>query len=278
MRAVIPALRALLVAVLTAHGVACGRPDAPASAAGDRSGTRIVSLSPALTHTVERLGGAGAIVGCTPWCRAEGAEVVGSLEDRDIEAIVSLKPSLVLRQSGTPDPALEKVLAARGVVLRSWTLASLAEVKACMPEVAAALVDAGITGAGDDARRIIDLHAAAIVERVATTGPVLFLYSTDPPAAFGAGSYVDELWRAMGGRNAVAAPGYPALAAEDLASLGADAVVVIGPLDPPSWLSVAAPVRIAIDAPELLEPGADMLTRGPDALRAADRRMAGASR
>jgi ATP adenylyltransferase len=56
-------------------------------------------------------------------------------------------------------------------------------------------------------------------------------------------------------------------------NLGAVAGVVNGPSDPPAWMSVAAPVRISVDAPELLVPGADMLTAGPAWLRAIDRRI-----
>lgn len=262
----------MIVAVALAAGaVSCGeRGDGPPGAA---SGPRIVSLSPALSHSIERLGGADAIVGCTPWCRVEGAAVVGALEDRDLEAIAALRPTLLVRQSTQPDPALDRVLAGLGARSACWSLTRLADVRGFLPELAAALESAGIAGASRRARSIADAHADALRERVRTDGPVVFLYATDPPAAFGAGSYVDELWREMGGRNAVAAAGYPSLTAEDLASLGAVAVVVIGPAEPPGWMSVAAPVRIAVDAPELLEPGADMLTAGPGSLRAADRRI-----
>ena len=263
--------RSLLAAAVAAVAVSCGdRGDVPA---GAPTGPRIVSLSPALTHSIERLGGAAAIVGCTPWCRLEGAAVVGALEDRDLEAIAALRPTLLVRQSTQPDPALDRVLAGLGARSACWPLSRLAEVRAFLPELATALESAGIAGASERARSLAEAHAEAVRDRVRTIGPVVFLYATDPPAAFGAGSYVDELWREMGGRNAVSAPGYPALTAEDLASLGAVAVVVIGAADPPAWMSVAAPVRISVDAPELLEPGADMLTSGPGALRSADRRI-----
>ena len=244
-------------------------PGAPAVSAGPR----IVSLSPALTHSIERLGGGSAVVGCTPWCRVEGAVVVGALEDRNLEAIASLRPTLLVRQSSAGDPALDRVLAEVGARAECWSLATLGDVRAALPELASALETEGVRGASERARAIAEEHREAVAQRVRTAEPVIFLYSTDPPAAFGQGSYVDDLWREMGGRNAVTARGYPALTAEDLASLGAAAVVVIGPSEPPAWLEVAAQVRISVDAPDLLEPGADMLTSGPAALRAADRRI-----
>lgn len=251
---------------------ACGR-SAHEADAKPPAGPRIVSLSPALTHSIERLGGGGSIVGCTPWCRVEGAAVVGALEDRNLEAIAALRPTLLVRQSGSADPALDRVLAGIGATGKSWTLGTLAEVRRSIPQLADALESAGVAGARARAESIAADHAAALAEPVTTDGPVAFLYSTDPPAAFGKGSYVDELWAAMGGRNAVSSAGYPTLTAEDIATLGAVAVVVIGPSEPPAWMSAAAPVRISIDAPELLEPGADMLTAGPASLRAVDRRI-----
>lgn len=267
--------RALVLAVLAAQAAACGGDRDRAAKGGDGTerGPRIVSLSPALTHSIERLGGTGAIVGCTPWCRIEGAVVVGALEDRNLEAIAELRPTLLVRQSASPDPALDLLLAECGARSVSWPLSTLSEVKACVPQLASALGSAGIAGAVDRARAVAERHAEAISMPVRTAGPVIFLYATDPPAAFGAGSYVDELWKAMGGRNAVESPGYPVLAADDLAALNAVAVVVIGPMEPPAWLSVAAPVRVALDAPELLEPGIDMLMDGPSSLRLADRRI-----
>lgn len=272
MTSTIRAIRSLVAAALAATAAACGD-GVGAAAAKPSEGPRIVSLSPALTHSIERLGGGGTIVGCTPWCRVDGAAVVGALEDRNLEAIAALRPTLLVRQSASPDPALDRVLAGIGAKGECWTLATLGDVRGFVPQLAAALESAGIAGATERAEDIAAEHRAAIAERVSTDGPVVFLYATDPPAAFGAGSYVDELWRAMGGRNAVSSPGYPALTAEDVANLGAVAVVVIGPSDPPAWMSVAAPVRISVDAPELLEPGADMLTAGPASLRAVDRRI-----
>lgn len=230
---------------------------------------RIVSLSPAITHSVVRLGGADCIVGCTPWCGLEGVPAVGSLEDRDLEAIAALRPTAVLRQSLGDDPALHAVAASADAREGAWRLNSLEDVRAFVGDLGGVLESAGIAGAAVRAEDILRSHRELVGVPVEFNGPVLFLFSVDPVAAFGKGTYVDGLWGSMGGRNAVDAPGYPALTPEDVAALGAGAVVVVG-MDPPAWLRATAPRCIRIDAQPLLEPGAGMLIDGPVALRAVD--------
>ena len=125
-RAVPRALNAIVhavSAVLAACAIACGRtePDPRGANAHGGSGAPhaggIVSLSPALTHTAQALGAGDRIVGRTAWCDAPAARIVGSLEDRDLEAIVALRPALVLRQSSVPDPALEAAVRSMGARL-----------------------------------------------------------------------------------------------------------------------------------------------------------------
>ena len=275
LHAVPRAISVAAIAVLAAAVLAaCGRAsDAPSSAAR----LRIVSLSPALTHSVDSLGGAAAIVGCTPWCGAAGARVVGSLEDRDLEAIAALRPTAVLRQSRDADPALERVAASVGATVLRWRLDSVADVRDSLPPLAELLAAGGIDGAQDAAARVLAAHRQALRPAVQSVDPVLFVFSLDPPTAFGAGTYVDDLWRAIGGRNAIERPGYPALTAEDVLRLAPTAIVLVGTASgtaaPSWWLPTGRPFA-AIAAPELLEPSARMLVFGPESLRAADRAVA----
>lgn len=262
-----------LTAALAASLVGCGERTAPKLAAngGHAGGARIVSLSPALTHAAQALGAGDAIVGRTPWCRAEGAAVVGTFEDRSLEAIVALRPTLVLRQSTAADEALRR--AAPGAARFECTLSSLDDVRAMVTALAEALAAQGVAGAPEAARRLAAEHAAAMSAPVRTRGPVLFLFSTEPPAAFGRGTFVDGLWSGMGGRNAVAQPGYPQLSAEDVVRLRPAAVVVMGAATAPGWLRESATV-VSLDAPCLLEPSTAMLVDGPRALASADRAIA----
>lgn len=262
-----------LTAALAAALVGCGERAPPAEAARESSDgrSRIVSLSPALTHAAQALGAGDAIVGRTPWCRAEGAAVVGTFEDRNVEAIAALRPTLVLRQSTAADEALCR--AAPGAARFECALSSLDDVRAMVPALAQALAAQGVSGAPEAAERVASDHAAAMSVAVRTRGPVLFLFSTEPPAAFGRGTFLDGLWSGMGGQNAVAQPGYPELSAEDVVRMRPSAVVVIGSAKAPGWLREAVPL-VPLDAGCLLEPSIAMLVDGPRALASADRAIA----
>ena len=257
--------------LLLACTAACDRP-APVSPSA-HTGARIVSLSPALTRTVTELGGGAAIVGRTPWCEtpeAAGVRIVGSLEDRDLEAIAALHPTLILRQSSVADPALDMVARSVGAEVHTWHFDRVSDVQASLVPIADLLTQAGITTAPEAAARITALHHEAVAVPVHTTGPVLFLFAVDPPMAFGTGTYVDDLWTAMGGTNAMRRPGYPAITAEDVVRLAPAAIISIGRSEIPAWMADASRARVAIDAPDLLEPSARMLVQGPASLRRAD--------
>ena len=272
-----PILASVATAVALAVMAACGRAPADAArASGAGNAARIVSLSPALTRTVCMLGGKSAVVGRTPWCEAPDAVVVGTLEDRNLEAIAALRPTLVLRQSSVADPALETVAASSGATVHTWHFDRVEDVRAGLDPLARLLAAGGIPGADAAARDLVARHLQAIAVPVRSISPVLFLFSVDPPMAFGSGTYVDDLWRAMGGVNAITTAGYPAMTAEDVIRLAPSAVVVIGRGPLPAWLGNASPVQVQLDAPDLLEPSARMLVDGPVSLHRVDDSIAAA--
>lgn len=265
-------------ATVAAIVVGCG-PGTPAGTRAEAPDAKapvgIVSLSPALTHTVHALGAGDRIVGRTAWCDAPRAAVVGSLEDRDLEAIVALRPALVLRQSSAPDAALEAAMrAVGGRVIGFRALDRVRDVEQAAIELAEVLESQGVSGARARAQAAVEGFHRATASPVACTRPVAFLYSTDPPAAFGEGTFVDDAWRAMGGRNAVTGRGYPTLTAEDIARMSPAAVVIVGPAEAPGWLASVAPAVARCESAELLEPSLRMLDRIPGALRAVDAELA----
>lgn len=267
-----PRLRWLTAALAVVLGGCEARSGPPSADAGRGAAPlRIVSLSPAMTHAAQALGAGGEIVGRTPWCRAGDATVVGTLEDRNLEAIAALRPTLVLRQAAVPDAALDR--ATTGARRFERTLSSLEDVRAMVPALADALAAEGVPGAPAAAQRIAAAHAAGMAASLRTRGPVLFLFSADPPAAFGRGTFIDGLWTGMGGVNAVAADGYPELSAEDVVRMRPAAVVIIGRATAPAWLRDSATV-VPLDAPCLLEPSTAMLVDGPRALASVDQAIA----
>lgn len=263
-------LRALLAAAVVVSAGSCDR---PANGRRERGGVvRIASLSPALTATASELGAAASIIGRTPWCTGLDASVavVGSLTECDLERLVTLQPDLVMVQARAPAADLVEVARARGIDLRCWHLDTLQDVQAMVSDLGQELERRGIAGAGTAAARIVAAHREAARKPVAERGPTLLLFSTDPPMAFGSGTYPDGLWREMGGTNAIDAPGYPQLAAEDIVRLAPARTILVGRGPPPDWLlrATRGPV-VLVDAPWLLEPGARMLRDGPPTLRDA---------
>jgi len=263
-----PWAAAFAIAAAAAIATACADDRRDATARPARGGLRVVSLSPALSHSAIALGAAEAIVGRTPWCAAPDAPVVGSLTERNLEAIAALRPTLVLRQSSLPDPALAELCASLGAQLYERHLNSLADVKDMVRSLGEVLEAGGCAGAAGAAAAVLDRHATEVQRRVGG-GPTLFLFSADPPSAFGSGTFVDGLWSAMGGTNAVRAEGYPVLSAEDVVRLRPERVLLLGAPASPAWMAALGTACAMPNAAPLLEPGVAMLVDGPTLLRAA---------
>ena len=90
----------------------------------DRSPQRVVSLVPSMTDSLFELGLGQHLVGVTDYCQppegaAGGLVRVGGTRAPDFEAIVGLKPDLVLaNQEETSRPSVEKLERAG---LKVWT-------------------------------------------------------------------------------------------------------------------------------------------------------------
>ena len=92
---------------------------------------RIVSLSPAITLTIEDLGLADSLVGRSTWCQLDSVDIesipaVGDLHDRDWERLVRLGPTHVLFQASDveTDATLQDLAARHGIPLcHTWHVA-----------------------------------------------------------------------------------------------------------------------------------------------------------
>lgn len=230
-----------------------------------------------MTRCVVDLGGESAIVGRTPWCAAPKAAVVGSLQEWDLEAIVGLHPTMLLVQQRTPDPQLTQVAAQTGATLVSAHVDHLKDIESLVVTLAEQLTRAGVPDAAARGAALLQEAAdrrqtARQAGQLAALGPTLLLFSSDPPTAFGQGTYVAELWEALGGTNAIHLPGYPELSLEDVARLDPATVVLVrsaGTALPPGLRSLppALQRRIRVVAsPALLEPSTACLREGTTAL------------
>jgi len=164
---------------------------------------RVVSLAPSLTDTVLALGLGSRIVGVTRYDLApevKGLPRVGGFLDPSPEAVLSLRPDLVLwlTDSGAW-PAVRRI-AELGVPVLAIPVVGVADVLECARLVGEALGDP----AGGN--RLAGEIAAAVTEaeRRAASLPrrrVLFVVGRDPLVVAGPGSYPDALLRIVGGVN-----------------------------------------------------------------------------
>lgn len=212
----------LLLVVLLAG---CGGKAGP-----ERSGARIVALSPALAVTARDLGLEDRIVGRHAYDLVLDPSLpsCGDQAGIDYEALLRASPTHVLIQWGSRDlPARLEVLAReRGWTILNYNPLTLEEVRATMLNMALRL--------GAEEARAAELEramSAAWRRREGVyAGRVLLLGAADPPSAFGPGSWHDQVLRAIGGVPAVTSGSpYITLDAEDVLRLAPDAIVLIAP-------------------------------------------------
>jgi len=166
---------------------------------------RVVSLAPSLTDTVLAMGLGGRLAGVTRYDTAPEVERlprVGGFLDPSPEAVIALRPDLVLwLADGGAWPAVRRI-AELGVPVLAVPVVGVADVLRCARALGAALGDAA---AGE--RLAGELAAAvAAAERRAASRPrrrALLVVGRDPLVVAGPGSYPDALLRIAGGENVV---------------------------------------------------------------------------
>jgi iron complex transport system substrate-binding protein len=230
--------------------LACSRDRAPKTGPA----TRVVSLSPSTSEAMFAIGAGPVVVGRSKFCDYPPEIVsrpqVGGYVDASLEAILALRPDLVVGARGPSGPGLSEKLAARGVATFFPETESFAEIDAMILGLGAR------TAHDDDAKRVVrDLDArVAEVERAiagAARPRVLLVFGIEPIVAAGGKTFADEMLRRAGGENVAGdATGYPTLGMERIIVLDPDVVLnaAIGEAraeeriskDAPGWSSLRA--------------------------------------
>jgi len=186
---------------------------APISLKDDRGSTitlpdvpkRIVSLLPSLTETVCELGECARLVGTDRFSNhpasARALPKLGGLDDTSIEALVALKPDVVLVSLSS---RLMDRLEALGIKVVALEPKNLTDVQRVLGKIALLL------GKPDDARRIWNRIDGAITQTATQLPPAArslsVYYEVDSaPYAAGASSFIGEILARLGGRNIVPA-------------------------------------------------------------------------
>lgn len=164
-----------------------------------RPPARIVTLVPSLAETVCAVGGCARLVGTDRYANwppdVRTLPKLGGLDDASIEAVVTLKPDIVLLSTAATRVASR--LASLGIVTAALDTHRSADVGRNLERVGALLGDAE---AGRRAWRATQAQVAQAVERVpAGWRGARVYFEVDPaPYAAGGGSFIGETLRTLG--------------------------------------------------------------------------------
>lgn len=215
-------IRALLL--LSALAVGCREP-APAT-----PGRRIVSLAPNVTEMLFRVGAGPEVVGVTRYCErppeAKALPKIGGFADPNLEAILALRPDLVVAPENPVSGPVVARLSALGISTLVVRADDLGGIDAALQAIGTA-VGRGEAGALAAAELRAGLEAAAQPVPAGAGPRVLFVYGHRPLVAAGPGTFADELIRRAGARNAAAEArvAYPKYALEDVLRLAPEVIL-----------------------------------------------------
>lgn len=212
--------------VLGTLAAACSK----ASTDGARAaGKRIVSLSPSTTEAIFAIGAGAQLVGRSRYCdwpkEVEKLPQVGGYVDPSYEAILALKPDLVVGARGPAGAAIADRLESRGI-------------STFFPETETfAQIESMIVGIGQRTERAAEAKAFVemMKERIRATEArvasrpkvrVLLVFGLEPISVAGPGGFPDEMLTKAGAKNVVDSGGtYPTLGIERVLTLDPDLVV-----------------------------------------------------
>ncbi len=201
--------------------------------------TRIVSLVPSATLTLQALGAQSFLVGRTEYdtgrALAHLPSVGGGLEP-SLEALVVLEPDLVIRFAGDSDPSTPRRLDDMGIRHLAVRLDRVADVRALLRELGA------VTGLRDRAAELVaemDATLGEIQQRVRGRPRVRVAYilGGNPPWVAGPGTFIDELLTTAGGENSFS-----------------DLEALYGPVSPEEFLVREIDLLLAPEGEEVLLP------------------------
>lgn len=212
---------------------ACGDPKPPPGPAGPR----IVALSPAVAIILRDLGYQKQIVGrhASDLILDESVTVCGDQNQIDYEALIAAKPTHVFTQWGTRElpERLTRLAADRTWILRECSLLSLDDIERETHELDALL--SGNPEGTVQGRAVVSRLRESLKKnpRFQTAGRVLLLGGLGPPSALGPGSWHYQILERLGAKPAVTkGAAWQDLSLEDVRAMAPDAIVVILPRSP----------------------------------------------
>jgi len=236
-RAVAPALGAGRVTAVTMAALAAitlsliaGNDRAPAMTAPASSPSRIVSLSPSVTRMLIDMGAGNCVAGVTSYCPLPNprAKYVGTIVQPSMEAIVALRPDLVVFSREDSATQHADRLVAMGmpvfVLQRGETFDAIQRAYSAL----AARVGCSAKAAEKISRYAGEL--AALKKRGSAVRTAFFI-SHDPLVAVSSRSFIHRIMADAGARNVIGEmpAAYPIVSAELLLASAPDVIMSILP-------------------------------------------------
>ncbi|MBV8056194.1 MAG: ABC transporter substrate-binding protein [Deltaproteobacteria bacterium] len=189
-----------ILAGLVGASFGCGTPHI-ATATGTR---RIVSLAPSVTETLFAVGAGAEVVGVSQYCdyppQVRRLPKIGSFITPNIEAIIALRPTVVIGLLTSSDLREIHALQAMGIATLMVDDGSVAAIEASIEKIGNKVgrSQAAHNLAGQIRSQLsgIEMRLAGIQPR-----PVLMVVGHQPLVAVGPGTYLDELLMLAHGRN-----------------------------------------------------------------------------
>ncbi len=193
--------------------------------------SRIISLAPNLTEILFELGLEKRVAAVTAYCdfppRAAAKPKIGGMSNPSLEAVIALRPDLVLLTVDGNPPQFEKKLKRLGIRTHVFKAARISEIPEC------------IRGLGEVLG--VKIRAEAVAGRVADAvekfraenrsnrrGKALFIIQPEPLMAAGRGTAIDEAMAILGWSN-IASRGvgpYPLISLEEIIAQSPDVIFV----------------------------------------------------
>ena len=230
---------------------------------------RVVTLAPSMSEVVLALGAGDRLKGVTRFDddpRTAGLPRVGGYNDPEPEAVLALKPDLVLAEPAPANRGPVTTLARLGIPIEAFPLSTVEEIERAIEGVGALL---RLSAKADElVQRIEAARASARTKAQAGRRPrVLLVFGLDPLVVAGPKSFAGELLADAGGENATGASDKPFFRLPEEAALRMrpDLLILCG-VDAPQG---RAPVT-GLDARAVALPSTALLHPGPRIPQAID--------
>jgi len=167
---------------------------------------RIISLAPNMTEILYALGLEEKIVGVTSYCdmppAAKEKPKVGGMSNPSLEAVVSLRPDLVVLTTDGNRPEFDVRLHSLGIATHVFRARQISDLPTGIRDLGPVL---GVTAAADDLASRIEGTVAQFrgaAHREAPQKTALFIVWPEPAIVAGPGTAIDDALQLLGWRNA----------------------------------------------------------------------------